>query len=410
MLLEPGRHLGSFEIVELLGQGGMGEVYRARDTRLRRDVALKVLPERYAFDSERLARFRREARVLASLVHPHIATLFGIEESGATTALVMELVDGETLDDRIARYRDPGRGRGLRLDEVLRLAGELADALEAAHHRGVTHRDLKPANIKVNVDDSVKVLDFGLASIVAPDAHADVTETITETSPVTVLGTAAYMSPEQARGEPTDQRADVWAFGCVLYEMLTARRAFGGRSTVEVLAGVLEREPDLDVLPPDTPPAIRRLLRRALSKNPRTRLRDMGDARLEINDALARIEDVTTDRPVPAPARVKMLYLRASLWLLFSSRNGCGLDLSRLRSAGSRSRLPRNRAAKGGPPVESPFHAMARAWCFRRDVALSSATATRFLSRHSRSGLPPNPCYPSFRRTAGGSATPATVR
>jgi eukaryotic-like serine/threonine-protein kinase len=173
MSLELGRQLGSFEIVELLGRGGMGEVYRARDTRLHRDVALKVLPDRYAFDSHRLARFKQEALVLASIVHPHIATLFGIEESGATPALVMELVDGETLDDRIARYRDPSRRRGLPIDEALRLAGELADALEAAHHRGVVHRDLKPANIKINVDDSVKVLDFGLASILAPDAHAD---------------------------------------------------------------------------------------------------------------------------------------------------------------------------------------------------------------------------------------------
>ena len=314
MSLEPGRRLGPFEIVELLGQGGMGEVYRARDTRLRRDVALKVLPDRYASDEQRRARFRREALVLASLVHPHIATLFGIEESGTVTALVMELVDGETLDDRIARYRDPSRGRGLPLDEVLRLAGELADALEAAHHRGVIHRDLKPANIKVRVDGSVKVLDFGLASIFTPDAHADVVvETMTMTSPQTMVGTPAYMSPEQARGEPADQRADVWAFGCVLYEMLTGRRAFAGQSTVDVLAGVLEREPDLNVVPPDTPPAIRRLLRRTLSKNPRTRLRDMGDVRLEINDVQARVEEVVPNRPRATPVGVRMLYAAATL-------------------------------------------------------------------------------------------------
>jgi len=303
-----GRRIGVFEVQELLGAGGMGEVYRARDTRLRRDVALKVLPDRYALDSERLARFKREALVLASLVHPHIATLFGIEESGATTALVMELVDGETLDDRIARYRDSGRGRGLPLDEVLRLAGELADGLEAAHHRGVVHRDLKPANIKVRVDGCLKVLDFGLASMLTPEACGEITDKVTTlTSPHTVMGTPAYMSPEQARGEPADQRADVWAFGCVLYEMLTGHRAFGGQSTADVLVGVLDREPDLDVLPPDTPPAIRRLLRRALSKHPRSRLRDMGDARLEISDALVRTQDVTPDRPVTAPARVKML-------------------------------------------------------------------------------------------------------
>jgi serine/threonine-protein kinase len=314
MSFEPGRRLGPFEVVELLGQGGMGEVYRARDTRLHRDVALKVLPDRYASDAQRLVRFRREALALASLVHPHIATLFEIEESGTETALVMELVDGETLDDRIARYRDPSRGRGLPLDEVLRLAGEIADALEAAHQRGVIHRDLKPANIKVRADGSVKVLDFGLASIFIPDAQANVTgETVTVTGPHTMLGTPAYISPEQARGESTDQRADVWAFGCVLYEMLTGRRPFGGRTTVDVLASVLEREPDLNVLPPDTPPAIRRLLRRTLSKNLRTRLRDLGDARLEINDALAHVEDAKPDRIVAKPIRPTMLYGAVSL-------------------------------------------------------------------------------------------------
>jgi serine/threonine-protein kinase len=314
MSLELGRRLGPFEVVELLGQGGMGEVYRARDTRLHRDVALKVLPDRYASDPQRLARFRREALVLASLVHPHIATLFEIEESGTETALVMELVDGDTLDDRLARYRDPARGRGLPLDEVLRLAGEIAEALEAAHHRGVVHRDLKPANIKIRDDGSVKVLDFGLASIFRPDVPADVTgETVTVTTPQTMVGTPAYMSPEQARGEPADQRADVWAFGCVLYEMLTGRRAFAGQSTADVLAGVLDREADLTLVPPDTPPAIRRLLRRALSKNVRTRLRDMGDARLEINDAQAGVEEVKSDRPRTRSAGMRMLYAAATL-------------------------------------------------------------------------------------------------
>ena len=314
MSLEPGRRIGPFEVVELLGQGGMGEVYRARDTRLHRDVALKALPDRHASDAQRLARFRREALALASLVHPHIATLFGIEESGTQTVLVMELVDGETLDDRIARYRDSTRGRGLPLDEVLRLGGELAEALEAAHHAGVVHRDLKPANIKVREDGSVKVLDFGLASFFTPEAHADIDrETMTVTSPHGLAGTPAYMSPEQARGEPADQRADVWAFGCVLYEMLTGRRAFAGQSTADVVAGVLDREPDLTLVPPDTPAAIRRLLRRALSKNVRTRLRDMGDARLEINDALGRVEEIPPDHRAVPPARGRMLYVAAAL-------------------------------------------------------------------------------------------------
>ena len=423
MSLEAGRRIGPFEIVELLGQGGMGEVYRARDTRLHRDVALKVLPDRYASDKQRLAHFRREALVLASLVHPHIATLFGIEESGPETALVMELVDGETLDDRIARYRDPSRGRGLPLDDVLRLAGEIADALEAAHHRGVIHRALKPANIKVNVVDSVKVLDFGLASILAPDAHSAVTgETITEARPQTVLGTPAYMSPEQARGEPTDQRADVWAFGCVLYEMLTGRRAFAGQSTVDVLARVLEREPDLNVVPLDTPPAIRRLLRRTLSKNPRARLRDMGDARLEINDALARTEDVTPDRPVVIARRVRMLYAAVALAgttvaALFASQwvrpRGAPPPISRFAievpADANRERDPTGRIAisRDGSRLVFP---LGRGFVIRQRDKVSVETLE--IGRTAEGLLPffSPACYLSSHPTDGGSATTPTVR
>ena len=274
----------------------MGEVYRARDTRLQRDVALKVLSDAHLADERRLARLKREALVLASLVHPHIATLFAVEESGPTTALVMELVDGETLADRITRCRDINRGCGLPLNEALRIAAQIADALEAAHACGIVHRDLKPANIKVGHDGSVKVLDFGLAGVLEtefPDvsAPAEVTApTVTMAEGGSIVGTPAYMSPEQARGDAVDASSDVWAFGCTLFEMLTGRRAFQGETTTGVLMSVLEHEPDLAALPIDTPLAIRRLLRRALVKDRRMRLRHIGDARLEIVEAGAGVD------------------------------------------------------------------------------------------------------------------------
>src|SRR6266498_5142976 len=235
MSLAPGNRLGAYEILAFLAEGGMGKVYRARDTRLKRDVAIKVLPESFATDSERLARFQREAEVLASLNHPHIAAIYGIEESSDTHALVMELVEGEDLSQRIAKGPIP-------LDEALPIAKQIADALEAAHEQGIVHRDLKPANIKVRDDGMVKVLDFGLAKLTDP-AHAPASDrslspTITASPTITtpammtgmgvILGTAAYMSPEQAKGRPADKRSDIWAFGCVLFETLTGRRAFDG--------------------------------------------------------------------------------------------------------------------------------------------------------------------------------------
>jgi serine/threonine protein kinase len=298
MGLSTGARLGVYEIISLLGAGGMGEVYRARDTTLSRDVALKMLPASFTNDPERVARFRREAQVLASLNHPHVAQIHGLEEANSTQFLVLELVDGESLDQRIARSRIP-------VDEALGIAKQIAEALEAAHEKGIIHRDLKPANIALTVDGQVKVLDFGLAKAVeaksGPSLDAMNSPTITSPAMMTgvgvLLGTAAYMSPDQARGKAVDKRADIWAFGCVVYEVLTGRRAFPGDETSDVLACVLAREPDFGALPAATPPSIRRLLRRCLQKNRNDRLRDIGDARIEIGDALTKSDTEETVVP-----------------------------------------------------------------------------------------------------------------
>jgi eukaryotic-like serine/threonine-protein kinase len=285
-MLRPGDRLGPYEVLHLLGSGGMGEVYRARDARLNRDVALKVLPDRYRFDNRRVSRLEREARALAAVNHPNIATLYGVEQSDGVQALVMEHVDGDTLADRIAMARR-AHGAGLPMAEAADIARQVADALEAAHERGIVHRDLKPANIKVRADGTVKVLDFGLAADGEPDVDADSDQATATTSHPwgPAAGTPAYMSPEQARGGAVDRRADVWAFGCVLYEMVTGRRAFEGATASDVLARVLEREPELDALPRETPASVRRVLRRTLVKDARHRLHDIADARLELVDA-----------------------------------------------------------------------------------------------------------------------------
>jgi eukaryotic-like serine/threonine-protein kinase len=263
----------------------MGEVYRATDTNLKRSVAIKVLPASVAADAERLARFQREAEVLAALNHPNIAQIHGLEKSDGTIALVMELVEGPTLADRITEGAIP-------LDEALPIAKQLAEALEAAHEQGIIHRDLKPANVKVRHDGTVKVLDFGLAKAMEPAAgsSSSVSLSPTITTPAmtqmgVILGTPAYMSPEQARGLPIDKRTDIWAFGCVLYEMLMGRRAFEGQHVSETLASVLKTEPDWTALPAETPPPIHRLLRRLLERDLGRRLHDIGDARIEIEDA-----------------------------------------------------------------------------------------------------------------------------
>ena len=276
--------LGAYEIVSALGAGGMGEVFRARDTRLNRDVAIKVLPDSFASDAERLARFTREAQTLASLNHPHIAQIYGLEESHGVCALVMELVEGDDLSRRIARGAIP-------LDEALPIARQIAEALEAAHEQGIIHRDLKPANVKVRPDGTVKVLDFGLAKAFEPggtSAQATMSPTLSihATQAGVILGTAAYMSPEQAAGKPVDKRSDLWAFGVVLMEMLTGRQLFAGETVSHVLASVLKDEPDWAILPPNTPAPIRRLLRRCLVKDRKRRFADAADATLEIDDAL----------------------------------------------------------------------------------------------------------------------------
>ena len=290
-----GTLLGAYEVIGTLGAGGMGEVYRARDRRLDRDVAIKVLPRNVATDPERLARFTREAKTLAALNHPNIAHIYEMTSDagsggGATSALVMELVEGEDLSAMIARHALPVR-------ESLTIARQIADALEAAHEQGIIHRDLKPANIKVRNDGLVKVLDFGLAKAFYPQG-AKATTGVMDSPTVTaatqlgvILGTAAYMAPEQARGKGIDKRADIWAFGCVLYEMLTARRVFKGHEISDVLAAVLRQDIDWTALPSDTPPRLRRLLERCLDRDMKTRLRDIGEARVE----LATIEGGASD-------------------------------------------------------------------------------------------------------------------
>jgi serine/threonine-protein kinase len=288
-----GTRFGAYEIVSLIGSGGMGEVYRARDLNLKRDVALKVLPAAFASDVVRLARFQREAEVLASLNHPNIAQIYGIERGVPGAALAMELVEGPTLADRIARGRIPA-------GEALRIAGQIVDALEAAHERGIVHRDLKPANILLRPDGVAKVLDFGLAKALdpvstAPAAEAPTLPMLTEVG--VVMGTAAYMSPEQARGSPVDQRTDIWAFGCVLYEMLTGQRAFRADDPAGTLVRVLEGNVDMKALPSSVPAPVRRTIELCLRKEPRRRLRDIGDVRLALEGELAG----------PAPPRPRWL-------------------------------------------------------------------------------------------------------
>ena len=299
MGLQIGTKLGAYEILAPLGAGGMGEVYRARDTRLGRDIALKVLPEAFARDAERMARLRREAQVLASLNHPNIAAIYGFEDSGATHALVMELVEGPTLSARIKQGAIP-------VEEALPVARQIADALEYAHERGIVHRDLKPGNIKLTDNDAVKVLDFGLAKAVEGDvASMDISSSPTISRMATqagiILGTAAYMSPEQAKGKLVDRRTDIWAFGCVLYEILTGKMAFSGETVTDTLAAILKSEPDWSQLPSSTPAHVRVLLRRCLQKDPRQRLRDIGDARISLEEVLSGSQESFTAAGVKFP-------------------------------------------------------------------------------------------------------------
>ncbi|HYT65842.1 MAG TPA: protein kinase [Vicinamibacterales bacterium] len=302
MALGSGTRLGPYEIVDAIGAGGMGAVYRARDARLGRDVAIKALPDSSRVDPDRVARFMREAQTLAALNHPHIAAIYGLEEAspdGTHTAqyLILELVEGGTVADRLARGPLPVR-------DALLIARQVADALGAAHEKGVIHRDLKPANIALTKTGDAKVLDFGIAKAIAPDSDA-LTVAGAATEAGLVLGTAAYMSPEQARGFPVDRRSDIWAFGCVLFEMVTARRPFTGETVSDTMAAILGRDPDWSWLPADTPQRIVWLLRRCLQKDPRQRLHDIADARIEIDEALAHPREASLNRAPVAPRGVR---------------------------------------------------------------------------------------------------------
>jgi len=329
MALSTGARLGPYEVLAPIGQGGMGEVYRAKDTKLGREVALKILPEGFAHDPDRLARFGREAQVLASLNHPNIGGIFGLEDSSDTKALVLEFVDGPTLADRIAQGPLP-------VEEALQVAQQIGEALEAAHNAGIVHRDLKPANIKLTPGGSVKVLDFGLAKAIdsgpAIGSSSSLTLSPTITTPAMtqvgfILGTAAYMSPEQAKGKAVDKRADIWAFGVVLFEMLTGHRPFAGEEVSDVLASVLAREPQLAAIPDTVPPIVRQVLKACLQKDPKKRIHDMADVRLAmagtfetVRDAEARIQSPRRSKwmiPAIAAALVVVgVFAAAAAWKL----------------------------------------------------------------------------------------------
>ena len=325
MALSAGTRFGSYEIVSWLGMGGMGEVYRARDTRLGRDVALKILLPSFTANPDRVARFEREARLLASLTHPNIAAIYGIEGEGHSPALVLELVDGDTLDDRLRRG-------SLSHSEALAAAHQIANALDAAHAAGIIHRDLKPSNIKLTPDGVVKVLDFGLAKAFATDGSSSILPESTVTAHSTIagviLGTAAYMSPEQARGQPVDKRTDIWAFGCVVFEMFTGSRAFAGATVTDTLAAVIGADPSWESLPADTPVSIRRLLTRCLQKDARRRLHDIADARIELEDAMAAPGEPAAGSHAPHRSRAALwavaLAGATALVILWSARDRFG--------------------------------------------------------------------------------------
>ena len=308
MSLSPGTKLAHYEIIEPIGKGGMGEVYRARDGKLDRDVAIKVLPEEFARDKERLARFEREAKLLASLNHPNIASIYGLEESDGVKALVLELVEGPTLAERIAEGPIP-------IEEALPIARQMAEALEAGHEAGVIHRDVKPANVKIRQDGTVKVLDYGLAKALEGEATGRADSELSQSPTLTrkgtqigvILGTAAYMSPEQAKGIPVDTRSDLFSFGCVLFEMLTGRRAFQGELAAEILASIINREPDANALPANLHPRVRELLERCFEKEPKKRWQAAGDMRVELERALANPDETRLHAvAVAAPPGAKL--------------------------------------------------------------------------------------------------------
>jgi eukaryotic-like serine/threonine-protein kinase len=363
-----GQQIGPYRVDVRLGSGGMGDVFRAHDTKLRRDVAIKMLPPVFSQDRERLARFEREARVLATLNHPHIGAIYGLEQANGVPALVLELVEGETLAERIAR-RKTAAGTGLPIQEALSFARQITDALEAAHEKGIVHRDLKPSNIKITSDGSVKVLDFGLAKAAADgdsreDGSVVATANDTATRTGVVMGTAAYMSPEQANGEKVDKRTDIWAFGRVLYEMLTGGAAFAKTTGAETIGAVLYREPAWDALPSDTPAVVRIVLERCLQKDPKNRPRDIGDVQLALTGAFS---PPASPEAIP-PTSLTTVGMSRALW------RRAGPVLVSLLIGGLVTGIAMRRDA-----AERPVQVTALDWCPRRSGVVRgwNVSATR---------------------------------
>ncbi len=380
MTLDPGTLLGSYEVLGPLGAGGMGEVYRARDRKLGREVAIKVLPQAFAQDAARLTRFDREARMLASINHPALAAIYGLEEAGTIRYIVMELVPGETISEILARGPMP-------LDEAFSSARQIAEGLEAAHEKGIVHRDLKPSNIKITPEGRVKVLDLGLAKAMdvkseLSDSSESPTLQLEQTRPGVIVGTIEFMSPEQARGKPVDKRTDVWAFGCVLFEMLSGRRAFSGETPSDAIAAILTREPDWSVLPAATTPRVRELLERCLQKDPNHRLRDIGDARIVLEEAVTQSGARAAELPPVAERRERVLVLAtialiavaALVWLV--RRPGAPLAV---RAGGNA--VPRR------APFPRPLGPARRAARGRRSRRVGQLEARRRARRSSRDAL-----------------------
>jgi serine/threonine-protein kinase len=388
--------IGRYCMLQKIGEGGMGVVYRARDSELKRDVAVKLLREDLSSDAQFIERFKREARVLASLNHPNIASIYGIEECDGVYALVMELVPGTSLSDRLGRCAIP-------LPEAMSIATQIAKALDYAHERSVIHRDLKPSNIKITPEGTVKLLDFGLAKTIAVSRQAAETESSTApatsaTEPGQIVGTAAYMSPEQARGDLTDKRTDIWAFGVVLFEMLTGGHAFAGRTRCETIAAVLKDQPNWALLPRTTPPTVRRLLARCLAKEPNERLRDIGDANLEIAEALT--PPPTTDTEAPVSARISLLRRLAAWAVILLSAISLGAVLMwrfQPKKAGPRTHLaiplPLGQRLTGPPAISADGRVIA--WTSRTDtgrpllyIRLLNEPEARLISGSEDANLP----------------------
>ena len=347
--LAPGTRLGTYVIDGLLGAGGMGEVYRARDTELGRQVAIKILPGAWLADPDRRARLDKEARLLAALNHPHVAAIYGVAQADGVRGLVLELIEGATLAERLTEGPLP-------LTEALNVALQIADALDTTHEKGIVHRDLKPANIKITPDGVVKVLDFGVARVRQSEVpfhahHEPPTGTAGQTGDEVLIGTAAYMSPEQARGKPVDKRSDIWAFGCVLYEMLSGRRPFVGETTTDVLAAIVDREPEWTALPATVPSSVRHVLERCLEKDPKRRLRDIGDARVELEDSLKPNTAVSGGQTGESPPRVP----RFAPWAVGVALLVVAVAFLALPYIGSRfGNTPQNRQAKAPNRRRSP--------------------------------------------------------